>query len=199
MDRAVRLATREDASRIREIYAPFVESTPIAFETEPPSVADVRDRITESGRYPWLVCETGGTVVGYAAADRLRPTPPYRWTVELSVYVAEGHRRSGVGTALYTALLAVLETQGYCNAYAVTTLPNPASRRLHERLGFERVGRFPAVGYTLGEWHDVQWWYRAVGEHPADPDRPTPLSELPDGRLAAALRAGEACIEGEPS
>jgi len=191
MARAVRLATREDASRIREIYAPFVESTPIAFETEPPSVADVRDRITESGRYPWLVCETGGTVVGYAAADRLRPTPPYRWTVELSVYVAEGHRRLGVGTALYTSLLAVLEEQGYCNAYAVTTLPNPASRRLHERVGVESVGTFPAVGYKQGEWHDAEWWYRRIGALPTDPDPPTPLAEVPDGALRAALRSGE--------
>lgn len=196
MDYSVRLATVEDASRIRDIYAPFVESTPISFEMGAPSVSEIQSRIeTRMSDYPWLVCETTDTVIGYAAAGALRSTPPYRWTVELSVYVAEGHRRSGVGTALYTSLLAVLEEQGYCNAYAVTTLPNSASRRLHERVGFESVGTFPSVGYKQGEWHDVEWWYRQIGLRPADPDPPTPLAGLSERELAAALGAGEGKLE----
>lgn len=85
----------------------------------------------------------------------MRSTPPYEWTVELSVYVAERVHRSGIGTALYSSLLSVLELQGYYNAYAVTTLPNPASTGLHDRLGFEPAGTFPAAGYKHGEWHDI--------------------------------------------
>lgn len=196
MGHRIRRATSEDTAPIRDIYAPFVESTPVSFEVEVPSVEEIEERIrSRRPEYPWLVCESGETVVGYAAADSLRSTPPYRWTVELSVYVAAENRRRGIGTGLYTSLLAVLEEQGYCSAYAVTTLPNPASRRLHERLAFEPVGTFPAVGYTLGGWHDVRWWYRDVGERPAEPDPPTPLSELPGETLEAAVRAGERQIE----
>jgi L-amino acid N-acyltransferase YncA len=197
MGRRIRLADTADATEVREIYAPFVESTAVAFETTVPSVPETADRIeSRLEEYPWLVCVSGGTVVGYAAADGFRATPPYRWSVELSVYVAEEVRRSGVGSALYAALLAVLDEQGYCSAYAVVTLPNPASERLHDGMGFEPVGTFPAVGYKRGEWHDVQWWYRPVGERPPDPDPPTPLRALDEHRIADALHAGQRRLDG---
>lgn len=198
MERRIRLATVEDASAIRSIYAPVVESTPISFETEPPTTAEMAERIeTTLEEYPWLVCETGGgDVLGYAAAGPLRSTPPYAWTVELSVYVAEDARSSGVGTALYTSLLEVLELQGYRNAYAVVTLPNPASVRLHERTGFEPVGTFPAVGYKHGEWHDIQWWYRPIAERPSDPASPTPLPEIRGSpELDRAIERGQTRLE----
>lgn len=217
----IRLAAPADAAAIREIYAPFVETTPISFEVEPPSTAEMADRIETTLReYPWLVCEAAGTVIGYAAASSLRSTPPYRWTVELSVYVEDAAQGSGIGTALYASLLSVLSVQGYRNAYAVTTLPNPASVALHERFGFETVGTFPAVGYKRGRWHDIRWWYRRLDpesaakpdpnresaasesestdpSHPADPALPTPLPDLRarDGdELGAALRVGESSL-----
>lgn len=198
MDGRIRLATPNDAAAVRSIYAPFVETTAISFEVDPPSVEEMADRIEATLRErPWLVCEVDSTVVGYAAASSLRSTPPYDWTVELSVYVAEDARRSGVATALYASLLAVLELQGYYNAYAVTTLPNPATVAFHERMGFEPVGTFPGVGFACGEWHDVRWWHRRLAERPADPDPPTPLPELRGSpELETALKAGENSVDG---
>lgn len=192
MDCQFRLAEPDDAPAVRSIYAPFVESTAVSFEVDPPTVAETADRIESTLReYPWLVCEADDDMVGYAAAGPLRSTPPYDWTAELSVYVAEGTRGQGVGTALYDSLLTALEQQGYCNAYAVTTLPNPASERLHERTGFEPVGTFPAVGYKRGEWRDVRWWHRPLADRPSDPDPPTPLPEVRDDpEFEAALAAG---------
>ncbi len=191
------MATPEDAQAIRDIYAPFVEETAIAFRTDPPTTAAVADDIeTTTETYPWLVVERidegsdpesdagtvdesgSGTVIGYAAANRLRGTGAYRWTVEPSVYVADGHRGSGVGSTLYAALLRVLRAQGFVTVYAVTTLPNPASVALHERFDFDPVGTFPAVGYKHGEWHDVRWWHRTLGDRPADPDPPVPFADL---------------------
>lgn len=129
-------------------------------------------------------------MIGWAAGP-LRSTPPYEWTVELSVTAAEGARGRGVRSGLYAALLCALEGQGYRNAFAVTTLPNPASERLHDRMGFEPVGTFPAVGYKLGEWHDVRWWYCRLAALAADPE-PPPFPELRGtDELAAALHAGE--------
>lgn len=193
MDSTIRIATPTDADAVRSIFAPFVESTPISFEVETPAVSEMADRIETTVRtHPWLVCEIEDDVVGYAAAGPLRSSPPYEWTVELSVYVAEHVRRSGVGRALYTSLFAVLDLQGYRDAYAVTTLPNPASVGFHERMGFEPVGLFPEVGYKQGRWHDIRWWRREIGEKSAAPQRPTPLSDLRgDSRLENALATGE--------
>lgn len=195
----VRLAVPADAEAVRAIFAPFVESTPISFEVETPSVPEMADRIDTTLRtHPWLVYEIEDDVVGYAAAGSLRSTPPYAWTVEISIYVAERARRSGVGRALYASLFAVLDLQGYRDAYAVTTLPNPASVGFHERMGFEPVGLFPGVGYKDGAWHDVRWWRRAIGEKPSNPERPTPLAELRgDPRLEGALATGERDPGGE--
>lgn len=181
MRTALRPAETDDAPAIRSVYAPYVENTPISFEVDPPSVAELAERVESTLReYPWLVCEVGDEVIGYAAAGSLRSTPPYEWTVELTVYVDESARRSGVGTALYSALLSVLERQGYYNAYAAVTLPNPASAALHERMGFEPVGTFPALGFKGGEWHDVRWWYRRLADPPSDPDPPTPFPDVRD-------------------
>ncbi|ELY46725.1 GNAT family N-acetyltransferase [Natronorubrum sulfidifaciens] len=180
----IRIATPADADAIREIYAPFCDSTAVTFEETPPTVAEMADRIDSTlERYPWLVCDHAGEVVGYAYAGPLRKRRAYEWVVELSVYVADDARRSGVGQALYESLFAILERQGYCDVYAVTTLPNPETVRFHDRIGFERVADFPAMGYTQGAWHDVAWWRRSIAEKSADPDRPTPVSavrESPD-------------------
>lgn len=197
MDGEVRVATIEDAAAIRSIYAPYVESTPISFAAEPPSVADLEERIEEGlDRYPWLLCETDAGVVGYAKASPLRAMAAYDWSVELSVYVAEDASGSGVGSALYSSLLSILEEQGFCSAYAAVTVPNDPSVALHERRGFEPVGTFPDVGHKGGEWHDVQWWRRALVEHPEDPDRPTPFPELRGtAALSNALATGERHLE----
>lgn len=143
-------------------------------------IEEIAERVeTTLPGYLWLVCETDdGDVLGCAAEGSLRSTPPYRWTVELSVYVADAARNTGVDTALYVSLLDILELQGYRSAYAVVTLPNPASVGLHERLGFEPIGTVPAVGYKHGEWHDIQWWYRQLAAHSANPDPPQPLTAV---------------------
>ncbi|WP_248299455.1 GNAT family N-acetyltransferase [Halorhabdus amylolytica] len=180
MEGSLGVATPEDASAIRSIYAPYVEATPITFETGAPTRAEMAARIeTTREQYPWLVYESREeTILGYATAGPLRSMGAYEWTAELTVYVAEDARRSGIGTALYTALLELLTEQGYYNAAAAVTLPNPASVQLHEKHGFEPVGTFPAVGNKDGEWHDVQWWYRQLTERPADPSPPEPFSVI---------------------
>jgi phosphinothricin acetyltransferase len=37
-------------------------------------------------------------------------------------------------------------------------LPNPASVRLHEKFGFEKVGHFKEVGFKFNQWIDVGYW-----------------------------------------
>ena len=156
---AIRLATGQDAAQIQTIYAPIVSQTAISFELEPPTVDEMRQRMAQTlAHLPWLVCEHGGEILGYVYASKHRSRAAYQWSVDVSAYVHAQRRRAGIGRALYTSLVGVLALQGFYNAYAGITLPNPASVGLHESVGFQSVGVYRAVGYKLGAWHDVGWW-----------------------------------------
>ncbi|MBN1965348.1 MAG: N-acetyltransferase [Anaerolineae bacterium] len=194
----IRFATADDAAPVLDIYRPVVEGTPTSFETEVPTLAEMQARIATT--QPWLVCEIGGVVAGYAYAGPFRKRAAYQWSVEVSAYVHADYRRRGVGTALYTALFTLLRAHGIVNAYAGISLPNPASVRLHESVGFTPVGVYRGVGYKFGQWHDVGWWELALVEQPADPQPPVPV--LPPEVVAAAFAAGLARLdtdEGTPA
>ncbi|MFI7587203.1 arsinothricin resistance N-acetyltransferase ArsN1 family B [Spongisporangium articulatum] len=169
----IRAVRREDAAAVAEVYRPYVEQTAISFESGAPAAAEMARRIEATvTHYPWLVAEDGGTVVGYAYAGPHRARPAYRWSVDVSVYLAPQAHRRGIGTRLYQALFDHLRAQGYCNAFAGVALPNPASVGLHESLGFAPVGVYRNVGYKSGRWHDVGWWQLEL--LPPDPDPPEP-------------------------
>jgi L-amino acid N-acyltransferase YncA len=183
MSHRIRFAVDADADAIAAIYRPVVELTAISFETDAPGRAEMARRIAETmPAYPWLVCEIEGAVAGYAYATRHRVRGAYRWSVDTSVYIADTHRRRGVGTGLYASLFAILNAQGYVNAYAGIALPNPGSVGLHESVGFEPIGVYRHVGYKLGRWHDVGWWQLALREHehaPAEPRSVVTLTAQP--------------------
>lgn len=175
----IRLAMAADANAIAEIYRPNVEGSAISFETIAPDRDEMARRINETlPAYPWLVCEIDGHIAGYAYASTHRVRGAYRWSVDTSVYIAETHRKRGVGTGLYTSLFAIIATQGYVNAYAGIALPNPGSVGLHESMGFEKIGVYRRVGYKLGEWHDVGWWQLALKEHEQSPREPLDVTTL---------------------
>jgi len=169
-----RPATERDAAAVAAIYRPYVESTPITFEIDPPSESDMRQRIAETTlSYPWLVYESDGRVIGYAYGSAHRSRAAYRWSVDTAIYVDAAHQRRGVGRELYAALFPRLVARGYFNAYAGITLPNPASVGLHEAVGFRPVGVYRNVGYKMGAWHDVGWWELTLQAHTPAPDEPT--------------------------
>jgi phosphinothricin acetyltransferase len=190
--RIIRLARETDAEPVRAIYAPLVRETAVSFEWQPPSVQEMGRRIASTlTGHPWLVCEDGRTVVGYAYAGPFRSRPSYQWTVEVTVYVHPDHRGRGVGRRLYRSLLECLRIQGYHTAIAAIALPNAASVRLHEALGFRPVGVFPSTGFKLGRWHDTQWWTRELQSLPIPPPTPRRLAEVADSpEFRRALEAG---------
>lgn len=194
---ALRLATPADGAAVAAIYAPVVRDTAVSFELDPPDADEMARRIAETlPQRPWLVCEDGGRVVGYAYAGAHRARAAYGWSVEPSVYVDAAARGRGVGRALYTALFGVLRAQGFANAYAGVALPNGPSLALHRAMGFETVGVFRRVGFKHGLWHDV-WWgaLDLVPDRSAEPAEPLPVPALlADGRLAPALAAGERAL-----
>ena len=174
----VRRATADDAAAIASIYAPYVQASVVSFETEAPDEAEMRGRIEAGGDlYLWLAaCDEDGSIAGFAYACAFRARLAYRFTVETTVYIADGAHRQGLGTLLYRALLPVLEAQGFAQAIAAITLPNEASVRLHERLGFRAVGVYEKVGFKFREWRSVGLWQRPLASLSTRPEEPKPAS-----------------------
>ncbi|MCG7311111.1 GNAT family N-acetyltransferase [Brachybacterium sp. ACRRE] len=172
----IRSASAEDAAACAEIYAHYVRTTAITFETEPPDTAQMARRIESAReRYVWLVLEEEGRVTGYAYAGAFNPREAYRFTCEVSVYLASDQRGSGRGRALYEALLPALRERGLRRAIALVAQPNPASDRLHASFGFTPVGTFTKVGWKLGAWHDVAWSELDMAPDDDDIREPPPL------------------------
>jgi len=172
---SIRAATPADAAAVAAIYAPVVRDTFISFELEAPTEDEMRRRIgqkIEDG-LPWLVSvDEQGRVDGYAYASRLRERPAYQWSTEVTAYVRDDRRGAGVGKRLYTALLDQLKHLGYCQAFAGIALPNDASVRLHESVGFRMLGVYRKVGHKHGQWRDVGWWQLEL--QTSGPAEPTP-------------------------
>jgi phosphinothricin acetyltransferase len=179
MEKKIRSIAPYDAQAVTEIYAPFVTDSATSFEAVAPDAAEIRKRIAEiTPRYPWLVFEASGTVLGYAYASQHRSRHAYQWSTDVSVYIHESARNRQVGRALYTALLDLLRRQGYFNAYAGITLPNPGSVRLHESMGFATVGVYSRVGFKFGRWHDVVWLQLRLSEKPEPVGEPLSTEKL---------------------
>lgn len=166
MNKKIRLATEADSAQILEIYKPFIMDTVITFEYDVPSLVDFTKRINNiQKKYPWLVCEIDGNIVGYAYASPFHERAAYDWSVDFSIYINPKYHGKRIGKALYFALVEVLKLQGYCNAYALVTLPNVKSEGIHESFGFKSVGVCKKVGYKFGEWRDVKWFELELQKH----------------------------------
>jgi phosphinothricin acetyltransferase len=160
----LRDAIADDARAIAAIYNPYILNTTISFEEEAVTDAAMAQRIADvqGGGLPWLVAERDGKVLGYAYATKWRVRHAYRFSVESSVYLAPEAARQGVGTALYTALLAQLAERGVHLVIGGIALPNDASVALHEKMGYEKVAHFREVGFKFGRWLDVGYWQKKL-------------------------------------
>lgn len=196
MSPVIRTATAEDAQSISEIYAPAVLDKVTSFEVTAPGAAECAARMEKIMKsYPWLVCESGGDVIGYTYASTHNERAAYRWSVDVAVYVNDRAHRRGVGTALYASLFDVLAFQGIRNVYAGITLPNSASVGMHRRVGFAEVGVYHHVGYKFGAWHDVAWFERSILPAEKDPPEPKRFPEVSDSpQIAAALARGQTLV-----
>lgn len=166
----IRPVTLADAADILQIYSPYIENTVITFETEVPTIEEFTARIERiKSEYPYLVCETGGKVIGYAYASKHRERSAYKYSVDVSIYVDMDHHREGIGKALYSNLFEALGSYDYYTAYAGITLPNEKSIGLHKSFGFHEVGVFHNAGYKMGRWLDVIWLEKQLKPYEKSP------------------------------
>jgi phosphinothricin acetyltransferase len=136
----IRAARPEDAAAIAAIYAPYVLTGTVSFETEPPDTRAMRHRMEASdGFYPWLVATNGddeGGVLAYAYASKFRDRPAYAYVVETSIYVAGPVQGQGMGRLLYEALIDTLRAQGFTQAIGAIALPTIIRSRCTKRPAF---------------------------------------------------------------
>jgi phosphinothricin acetyltransferase len=148
-----------DEQAIAAIYNHYIAHTTVTFEEDTLTVEQMRARIDSyCQHHPWLVCEQGGEVVGYAYGAKFHARSAFRHTLEASVYLKPGCERQGLGRSLYEALIPMLAAQGCHTLVAVISLPHSGSVALHEALGFEASGRLQQVGFKFGQWLDIGYW-----------------------------------------
>ncbi len=175
----IRFADENDAKEILAIYTPYVKDTTITFECIVPTLEEFKARINKiSSIYPYLVCLIDNKIIGYAYASRQRERDAYQWNAELSIYLDNKYLNLGIGTLLYKALLEILKLQNIYNVYGVITTPNPKSEKLHEKLGFTKLGVFHNTGYKFKAWHNVSWFEKALSEYIVPPAELTPINKV---------------------
>lgn len=157
MPPVIRPAAEADLPAITAIYNEAGVQTTASYDLEPVQVDERRAwwQAKLAKDHPVLVAELDGVVTGFAAYGTFRDKAGYAHTVEHSVYVADGHRASGVGRMLMLALLDHAKGHGVHAMIGVLDADNEASVAFHEKLGFVEVGRMPEVGFKFGRWLDA--------------------------------------------
>lgn len=154
-----------DYKDILDIYRYYIENTTVTFEYEVPSEEEFRERIKNiSSKYPYIVAEDNGRVVGYAYADTcFSSRKAYSWDSDVSVYINKEYRGRGLGRKLYSILEVLLKKLGYVTLYAIVTGENKASIAFHKSMGYTLVGDFPRSGYKMGRWLNVLFFTKLIG------------------------------------
>jgi phosphinothricin acetyltransferase len=177
----LRLATADDVPGILAISNWAAAHTAANFAVEPETLESwTRDFRDTHEMFPWLVAPgtDEGALEGFAKASPWKGRCAYNWTAETTVYVHPDHHGRRVGTGLYRALVSILAAQGYRTLLGGITVPNPASVRLHEALGFRRVARLEQVGWKFDRWHDVGYWELRLRDDQGPPAAIRPVAEV---------------------
>lgn len=171
-DEKIRQVSLPDAERILEIYAYYVRNTAISFEYDVPTLAIFKNRIQEvAKKYPYLVIEKDGMILGYAYAAPFHERAAYSRCSELSIYLAPESQKCGYGRKLYDELERRLRGMGILNLYACIAYTqkddeylDKNSAQFHAHMGFTQVGYFHRCGYKFGRWYDMIWMEKLIGE-----------------------------------
>ena len=179
MNISIRIATPDDAFFIQKVYAYYVENTTVTFSETLYNVDYYRNLIsTLLENYPYLIAmDEQNNPVGFACAEPVRTASGYRFSVEVTIYLAnDTPKRKGIATLLYSNLLNILSEQGYCIAYSVIDSNNIPSIHLHERFEFKKLACFEKSGYKHNRWLNALWMQKQLNPHDNPPREPIPFA-----------------------
>jgi L-amino acid N-acyltransferase YncA len=152
----VRLARRDDLSRINDIYNYFVGASTCTYQETPEPIDGRQAWLDRHGpQHPVTVAEADGAVVGWGSLSPFHARSAYRFTVENSVYVDPEHHRKGIGDALLVDLIARARAIGHRTIIAGIDGSQTSSIAIHAKHGFVQVARLREVGYKFNRWLDV--------------------------------------------
>jgi len=155
----------EDAQAIADIYNYYILHSIATFEEEVIDAKEIEKRILAvTAKFPWIVFEEGGEVIGYAYASEWRSRFSYRFTVESTVYLKQKTPKKGIGSLLYKELIKQLISKKFHVILGCISLPNEASEKFHEKLGFKKIAHFHEVGKKFNKWVDVGFWELIVNK-----------------------------------
>lgn len=182
----VRSANMDDAEALLSIYAPYVKKTAITFEYDVPSIDEFQRRMKQIMiKYPYYVAELGNEIVGYAYLSPFVGRKAYDWAAEISIYIKENERGSGIGSTLYRAIEETAKAQHITNLNACIGYPEKDDEYLtknsanyHAHMGYRMVGEFYKCGYKFGRWYNMVWMEKIIGDHPEKPEEIIPFPEL---------------------
>lgn len=185
-DIKIRAASENDAKDILEIYAPYVKETAITFEYDVPDPAEFAGRIrTTLQKYPYIVVEKDGKLLGYAYAGSFVGRAAYDWAAEVTIYLKKDMRKMGLGKKLYQALEKICRAQNITNLYACIGCPETEdeyltknSMQFHAHMGYALIGEFHKCGYKFGRWYNMVWMEKIIGTHDSVPGNLISFPEL---------------------
>lgn len=182
----IRIATVNDAEKLLKLYTPYVKQTAITFEYDVPSVEEFAERIKNVlKKYPYLVAEQNGELLGYAYVSSFKARAAYAWSVETSIYVEQNKKNTGIGGKLHQALENILKEQGILNMNACIACPKKEDEYLtknsiefHTHLGYRMVGEFYECGYKFDRWYNMVWMEKHIGDHHPGQTAPKTFDEV---------------------
>jgi L-amino acid N-acyltransferase YncA len=155
----IRPAEPRDAGAIAAIYNQGIEERNATFETRLRTDADFAELPP-----PFLVADEDGGVVGWASLTRYNPRECYAGVGEASIYIDRAARGRGLGRALFDALVDEAERAGFWKIVGGLFPENEASVALCRSVGCREAGTFKRHSRLDGEWRDVVYVERLIGE-----------------------------------
>lgn len=182
----IRMATEADAAELLAIYAPYILKTGITFEYAVPTETQFRERIRHVlEKYPYLVAEKNGEIVGYSYAKEFGERAAFSRSVETVLYLKENARGGGIGRLLYGELERLLKQQNVTNMYAAVAYRETeddtithASPKFHLAMGYEKKAHFTACGYKFDRWYDIIWYEKMIAPHGENPPPLVPVARI---------------------
>lgn len=169
MSSTIRLASREDLPAILAIYNEAALNTTATADYAPSSL-EARAKWYEERMqlgFPVFTAEIEGQVVGWSSLSPYHARIGYRFSAEVSIYIAAERRGQGIGKQLLPPLIAAANELGLHVLIASIDSENEASIRLHAANGFVKCGEMHEVYTKFGRWLGVVYMELRLNSHPA--------------------------------
>lgn len=157
--------------QVRDIFNDAILTSTALYDYQPRSIEQVAQWFDAKAQLelPVLgVVSKDGQLQAFGSYGPFRHFPAYKYTAEHSVYVARHCRGQGIGKSLLKALIERAREDQLHALIGAIDAENRVSCAMHERLGFECVGKLPQVGFKFGRWLDLAL-YQLLLETPIKP------------------------------